>query len=264
MSRSLTVDAIIIHDGRIVLIKRRDGPFKGRYALPGGYVERGEDAKEALAREVEEETGLIVTPGRMVGFYDDPKRDRRGNVSIAFLCRIEQGKAMPGSDSTAVESFPLSRLPGRIAFDHGKMIDDAVGMIGKKQDRGARVLAGGTFNIVHAGHLHFLKQAKELGDELVVVVASDKTVKRNKKSLLFPAAVRAGMVESLEPVDRVVIGDDADMMRVVRLVRPDVIALGYDQDREDVMRQLRDAGITCRVVRLGKLKGYSTKRITGG
>ena len=83
MPRSLTVDAVIVHDGRIVLIKRRDSPFKGCYALPGGYVEREEDAKEALAREVEEETGLIVTPGRMVGFYDDPERDRRGNVSIA-------------------------------------------------------------------------------------------------------------------------------------------------------------------------------------
>ena len=76
--------------------------------------------------------------------------------------------------------------------------------------------------------------------------------------------IQQGLLYHPEVVLRVVIGDDVDMMRVVRLVRPDVIALGYDQDRKAVMRQLREAGITCRLVRLGKLKGYSTKRITGG
>ena len=263
MSRTMTVDAVIITDGRIVLIKRKGRPFKGYYALPGGYVERDEDAKQALAREVEEETGLIVTPGRMVGVYDDPKRDKRGNVAIAFLCNVAVGKPMAGSDSAAVESFPLSALPGKLAFDHGKIIRDAVRLAGKTGKR-AKVLAGGTFNMVHPGHVHFLRKAKELGEELVVVVATDRTVLKNKKKLLFPAALRAATVSSLDFVDRAVIGDDSDMRRVAREERPEVIALGYDQDEESIKRQLKQAGMGCRAVRIGKLKGYSTKKITGG
>ena len=118
--------------------------------------------------------------------------------------------------------------------------------------------------MVHPGHVHFLRKAKELGEELVVVVATDRTVLKNKKKLLFPAALRAATVSSLDFVDRAVIGDDSDMMRVVREERPEVIALGYDQDEESIKRQLKQAGMGCRVVRIGKLKGYSTKKITGG
>lgn len=261
MSRPLTVDAVIIADGRVVLIRRRDSPCKGYHALPGGYVEKGEDIKEAVVRETEEETGLVVSPKMMIGIYDDPKRDKRGNISIAFLCEVVGGEAFAGSDATTVESFPLDNLPRRIAFDHGKMIKDAISLIYKKR---VKVLAGGTFNIIHNGHIYFLEEAKKLGDELVVVVASDKTVKRSRKSLLFPAEVRASMVGSIGSVDKAIVGDDKDMMMVVREEKPEVIALGYDQDVKGIKRQLSDSGIACKVVRLGKLKGYSTKRITGG
>jgi len=262
MPRLLTVDAVIIKDGKIVLVKRLNGPFKGYYALPGGYVEKGENAKGALAREVKEEAGLRVRPVRMIGVYDNPKRDKRGNVSIAFLCELISGKPMSGSDSADVGFFALNKLPIRLAFDHEKIINDGIRLV--KLVKKKKVLAGGAFNIIHPGHRHFLKKAKELGDELVVVVASDKTVLGNKKKLLFPANVRADMVKSLDFVDRAVIGDDLDMMRVVRLERPDIIAIGYDQDDETIRRQIRRTGIKCKVIRLGKLKGYSTKKITGG
>ncbi len=85
MPRPLTVDAVIIRNGKILLIRRKNDPFRGCFALPGGYVEKGEDAKGAVIREVEEETGLVVRPLRMSGVYDSPGRDKRGNVSIAFL-----------------------------------------------------------------------------------------------------------------------------------------------------------------------------------
>jgi 8-oxo-dGTP diphosphatase len=261
MSRFLTVDAVIIKNGKIVLIKRKKGPFKGYYALPGGYVERGEDIKTALVKEAKEETGLLVKPVMMVGIYDDPDRDERGNVTVAHLCRMVKGKLAAGSDSEDVGFFDIDKLPSRLAFDHRKIIEDGARLNEKK---GVKVLVGGTFNIVHPGHVYFLLKARELGDELVVVVANDKTVLKNKKQLLFPAKVRAGMVKSLDFVDRVVIGDELDMMKVVRLERPDIIAMGYDQDDAAIKRQVQLAGFKCRVVKLGKLKGYSTKKITGG
>ncbi len=126
-----------------------------------------------------------------------------------------------------------------------------------------KVLAGGAFNILHPGHIHFLQEARKLGDALVVVVASDRTVKKTKK-LLFPARYRAERIGAFSFVDKVVIGDDEDMMKVVLEERPDVIALGYDQDEKGIRRMLDRSGIRCRVVRIEKLKDYSTKRITEG
>lgn len=126
-----------------------------------------------------------------------------------------------------------------------------------------KVLAGGTFNILHPGHLFFLEQAKKLGKKLIVVVASDKTVRKSKK-LLEPASFRAERIGALSFVDKVVVGDDIDMMKVVREEKPDVIALGYDQDAEEIRKMLYSEGLFCRIARVEKLKGYSTKKITGG
>ena len=259
MTRMLTVDAVVIKGGKILLVRRKNNPFKGCYALPGGYVEKSESVKDALIRETMEETGLTINPKKFIGFYDGPERDHRGNVSIAFLCEIKTGRPEAGSDSSEVNFFAMNKLPPKLAFDHEKIIADAIKMSGKK-----KVLAGGVFNIVHPGHVHFLKKAKELGDELVVVVAHDKTVLKNKKNLMFPASVRAQTVRNIRDVSKVVIGDDTDMMKVVKRERPDIIAIGYDQDDKLIKKMLSETGIECELVKIGRLKGYSTKKITGG
>jgi len=89
------------------------------------------------------------------------------------------------------------------------------------------VLAGGVFDILHPGHIFFLEQAKRLGDVLVVVIASDETVRRVKKrEPIHTAEARAKVVASLKPVDRVVIGSPSDKLAVVRRVKPDIIAFG--------------------------------------
>ena len=129
--------------------------------------------------------------------------------------------------------------------------------------RKRKVLAGGVFNILHPGHLYFLRQAKKLGDTLVVVVAADRTVLKNRKTLLSSARERADMVSALSFVDKVVIGDENDMLRVVRDEHPDVIALGYDQDMHWVEKALDRSGLKCHITRIGHLKGYSTNEITG-
>ncbi len=96
-----------------------------------------------------------------------------------------------------------------------------------------RVMAGGTFDILHLGHLHYLQEAKELGDELVVVLACDKTVREHKHEPLMNEEVRREMVGALKPVDEAIVGGEGDRYDTVEEVDPDIIALGYDQRHEE-------------------------------
>ncbi len=124
---TLTVDAIIPYQGKIVLIKRRNEPFKGYYALPGGIVEYGERVEDAVLREVEEETGLKGKIHKLVGVYSDPNRDPRGHyVSICFIVLPVGGELKAGSDAKEIGLFSINSLP-KLAFDHEKMIRDAEG-----------------------------------------------------------------------------------------------------------------------------------------
>ncbi|MBS3790790.1 MAG: FAD synthase [Candidatus Thermoplasmatota archaeon] len=96
-----------------------------------------------------------------------------------------------------------------------------------------RVMAGGTFDILHLGHLHYLQEAKELADELVVVVACDKTVREHKHEPLMDEDARREMVGALKPVDKAIVGSEEDKFDTVEEVDPDIIALGYDQRHEE-------------------------------
>jgi FAD synthetase len=124
-----------------------------------------------------------------------------------------------------------------------------------------KVLAGGAFSIIHPGHLFFLERAGRLGNYLVVVVANDRTVSRSKGLLVMKAEARKKVLESLSIVDKAVIGDEKDFMKVVRRERPRIIALGYDQELGLGMRkQIEKRGI--RIVRIkSRLKGYRTRDI---
>lgn len=96
------------------------------------------------------------------------------------------------------------------------------------------VLAGGVFDIIHPGHIHTLNSAKALGDVLVVVVATDKTAQKMKKRLpLHNQKFRRELVDSLFMVDLCVIGHEDDIFKTVDLVRPEIIALGYDQVHQE-------------------------------
>ncbi len=114
------------------------------------------------------------------------------------------------------------------------------------------VMATGVFDILHMGHLQYLTEAKKLGDRLVVVVACDETVRQNKHDPLMTQEERARMVESLKPVDGVVIGRPGDPFTVVEEIAPDIIALGYDQrhDEESISRELSKRGLDIEVKRL--------------
>jgi len=108
-----------------------------------------------------------------------------------------------------------------------------------------RVMASGVFDILHTGHISYLQQAKTLGDELIVVVACDDTVRRNKHEPITPEKMRVLIVDSLKPVDKAVLGKEGDIFDVVREISPDVIVLGFDQmfSENDLRMRLKNNGL---------------------
>jgi cytidyltransferase-like protein len=127
------------------------------------------------------------------------------------------------------------------------------------------VLTGGVFDIVHTGHIRTLEEARKLGDVLVAVVARNETVEKlkNRKPINDEKA-RLGVVNTLKPVDLAILGDPQDTYRIVKMVGPDIIALGYDQreDEKTVQENLDRIGLKSRVVRLSSyVPGVKTSRI---
>lgn len=125
-----TIDAVITtEEGGVVLIKRKYPPFQNYYALPGGFIEKGETPKQALIREVKEETNLDVKIIQKIGYYDEEGRDPRGRVeSTAFSCIIlpDSSEMRSGDDSKHVEIISKDRLNKiELAFDHSKILADA-------------------------------------------------------------------------------------------------------------------------------------------
>jgi 8-oxo-dGTP diphosphatase len=130
----LTVDAVVFDDeGRLLLIKRKSPPFKGCYALPGGFVEVGETVEDAVRRELMEETGVTANSERLVGIYSEPARDPRGHVvSIAFLMKVRPATPKAGDDAAAA-AFVADWRSKHLAFDHAKIVADAVALMRKKR-----------------------------------------------------------------------------------------------------------------------------------
>jgi 8-oxo-dGTP diphosphatase len=120
----LTVDPIIIYNSGIVFVKRKNDPFKGMFALPGGFVEVGETAEQAVVREALEETGLSIEIVKLLGVYSEPSRDPRGHtVSICYLAK-GTGILKAGSDAAEVALFSIDGIP-KLAFDHNHIIEQA-------------------------------------------------------------------------------------------------------------------------------------------
>ena len=122
----VTVDAVIISEGRFVLIRRRNPPFEGMWALPGGFVDIGERVEQACIREALEETSLNVELHGLVGVYSDPARDPRGHtVGIVFLAAPVGGDLRAADDAKEARWFtPDEKVD--MAFDHGQILSDAL------------------------------------------------------------------------------------------------------------------------------------------
>ena len=103
-----------------------------------------------------------------------------------------------------------------------------------------KIMAVGVFDLLHAGHLHYLEEAKKLGQHLTVVIAHDDTVRKRKHEPVTNHDLRCRMVAGLKPVDDAMIGNPPDqpMYDILHIVQPDIIALGYDQEHAEA--QIRD------------------------
>ncbi|CAN1723428.1 8-oxo-dGTP diphosphatase [Hyphomicrobium sp. 1Nfss2.1] len=123
---ALTTDCVVFDGrGRLLLIRRKNPPFQGDYALPGGFVEIGETAENGCRRELSEETGLKVGELTLVGVYSTPDRDPRGHTcSIAYRADVASAEPVAGDDAAAAEWVDNWREQ-KLAFDHAKIIADA-------------------------------------------------------------------------------------------------------------------------------------------
>lgn len=130
-SPALTVDCVVFDaSDRLLLIKRGNEPFKGGYALPGGFAEVGETIEAAALRELKEETGIEGRIVRLIGVYSDPNRDPRGHaVSVAFLVDAGGAEAHAGDDAAAA-AFMANWRELSYAFDHAQIIGDARKLMG--------------------------------------------------------------------------------------------------------------------------------------
>jgi len=119
-----------------------------------------------------------------------------------------------------------------------------------------RIVATGTFDILHPGHVYFLSESRKLGDELWVIVSREVNVK-HKQTPIVSEEQRRMMVASLKCVDHAVLGDEKDMFKPIREIDPDIITLGYNQyfDEDKLQAELQTQGIRAKVVRIPAYTG---------
>lgn len=119
-----------------------------------------------------------------------------------------------------------------------------------------RVVATGTFDILHPGHLFYLEESRKLGDELWVVVARERNVVHKPRPII-PEEQRLKMIAGLRCVDHAMLGDMEDMFRPIAEIDPEVVTLGFNQkfSEERLVSQMRERGIRADVVRIGSFCG---------
>ena len=129
---AVTVDSVVFCKGnnqfKVLLIQRKKDPFKDEWALPGGFVNEGENLETAAKRELYEETGVKVESMEQVQAFGEPGRDPRGHtISIAFLSRIFcEEDLKPSDDAKDAKWFEVDKLPTmKLAFDHDEIINVA-------------------------------------------------------------------------------------------------------------------------------------------
>jgi 8-oxo-dGTP diphosphatase len=127
-------DSVVYHHGRILLVKRGLEPFKGEWALPGGYMKYGEKLEDTVKREVFEETGCRVRPLQVIGVYSDPKRDpTQHTVSVCYLSKYLCGKLRPRPPETIeVKWFRISKLP-KLCSDHNEKVNKFLKILFKQK-----------------------------------------------------------------------------------------------------------------------------------
>ncbi len=135
----VTVDAAVFtfsdDKAKVLLINRGNEPFKGKWALPGGFVDMDEELEDAVARELEEETGLATVQLEQMRTFGTVGRDPRGRmITIVFMGIAMEGqdKIKAGDDAAQAQWFDIEKLPEDMAFDHNEVIKFAIEKLGRK------------------------------------------------------------------------------------------------------------------------------------
>ena len=151
-----------------------------------------------------------------------------------YICQIEGKKALEILKKKTMLSEEIINSGIDDLIENQFINEDRNSLTEKGRNSLCVVLAGGVFDIIHPGHIHTLNAAKELGDVLVVVVATDNTaVKMKKRRPLHTQEQRQELVNSLSIVDLCLIGQEDDIFKTVNHVKPQIIALGYDQVHQE-------------------------------
>jgi FAD synthetase len=143
----------------------------------------------------------------------------------------------------------------RLAVKKGllKVVGGDVRLTASGRRRLKVVMVGGAFEIIHPGHIHTIREAKALGNTLIVVVATDESVKRSKgRDPVTGQELRVELVSSLRPVDLALPGNKGSIYDILQRIRPDVVAVGYDQrhDTDEISREAARRGVNVTAVRL--------------
>ena len=120
----LTVDIAIREGDKVILVKRKFEPFKGWWALPGGFVDVGETLEQAAIREAKEEISLDIHIKGFLGCYSEPDRDPRMHVVSAVYVAEAKGVPIAADDAATVGVFRMNDLPRALAFDHRQILTD--------------------------------------------------------------------------------------------------------------------------------------------
>lgn len=123
----LAADSLVFVGNEVLLVQRKNEPFRGKWAVPGGFVDPDERLEAAARRELEEETGLKNVPLKLFAAYGEPGRDPRGRtVTFVYWARLrEKPEAKAADDAEDCRWFDLEHLPG-LAFDHDQVLKDAM------------------------------------------------------------------------------------------------------------------------------------------
>ena len=132
---AVTADCVVItseSEPRVLLIERGGAPYKGHWAIPGGFLNMDETTEQCAIRELEEETGLKLEKVHQIGAYSKVDRDPRGRtISVAYLAIVDKPMMVSGQDDAAeAKWFTLNALP-LLAFDHDEIMADAITLYDK-------------------------------------------------------------------------------------------------------------------------------------
>ena len=135
----VTVDAAVFHLGdgkaRLLLINRKHDPYQGCWAIPGGFIEMDEELEDAVARELEEETGLRDISLEQLRTFGTVGRDPRGRqITVVFMgiARDDQTKVRGGDDAAEARWFDIDHLPDNLAFDHAAVAQVAIARLKRR------------------------------------------------------------------------------------------------------------------------------------